>query len=52
MQGSGWDGSSVINRSATGFHFTADNYDGFEFVATTGGSNISATINVYGYNKG
>jgi hypothetical protein len=49
MQSSGWDGSVVINRSATGFHFSALAYDGFELSAS---SNITATISVYGYNKG
>ena len=52
MQSSGWDGSSVINRSANGFHFVGSAYDGFELLSTTGGANITATISVYGYNKG
>jgi hypothetical protein len=52
MQSSGWDGTSVINRSATGFHFVGSAYNGFELSASTGGSNITATISVYGYNKG
>jgi hypothetical protein len=52
MQSSGWDGTSVINRSATGFHFVGSAYNGFELSASTGGSNITSTISVYGYNKG
>jgi hypothetical protein len=52
MQSSGWDGTSVINRSANGFHFVGSAYDGFELLSTTGGANITATISVYGYNKG
>ena len=49
MQGSGWDGSSVINRSSTGFHFVGNSFDGFELFSTTGGADITATISVYGY---
>jgi hypothetical protein len=49
MQSSGWDGSTVINRSANGFHDSAVSYNGFELSAS---SNITATIQVFGYNKG
>lgn len=49
MQSSGWDGSFVTNRSATGMHAQVVSYDGFDLSAAT---NITATISVYGYNKG
>jgi hypothetical protein len=46
MQSSAWDGSQTNNRSATGFHDQPTSYNGFELSA---GSNITATISVYGY---
>jgi hypothetical protein len=48
MRSSAWDSTSVVNRSATGFHDLSTSYDGFELSA---GSNITATITVYGYRK-
>ena len=48
MQSSAWDGSNVVNRSATGLHDQSVSYDGFELSA---GSSIYATITVYGYRK-
>ena len=48
MQSSAWDGTNVVNRSATGFHGESTSWDGFELSA---GSNITATISVYGYRK-
>jgi hypothetical protein len=52
MTSSGWDTNFVTNRSATGFHAQTVSYDGFELLSTTAGANITATISVYGYNKG
>jgi hypothetical protein len=52
MQSSGFDLTNVTNRSATGMHAQVVSYDGFELLSTTGGANITATISVYGYNKG
>jgi hypothetical protein len=49
MQSSGWDGSNVTNRSATGMHAQVVSYDGFDLSA---GTDITATISVYGYNEG
>jgi hypothetical protein len=46
---SGWGGSNIRHRRTTGFHDAAVSYDGFELNA---GTNITATISVYGYNKG
>ena len=48
MQASAWDAATVVNRSATGFHDVSTSYNGFELSA---GSNITATISVYGYRK-
>ena len=45
---SGW-GANIRQRQTTGFHDAAISYDGFELTAP---SNITATISVYGYNKG
>lgn len=47
MNGGGWSGTFIRYRSAVGFHDVPTSYDGFQLIA---GSNITATINVYGYN--
>ena len=49
MNSGGWNGSTIRNRSGIGFHDVATPYDGFDLTAS---GNISATISVYGYNKG
>jgi len=46
---SGWGGTNTRQRRTTGFHDHAISYDGFQLTAP---SNITATISVYGYNKG
>jgi hypothetical protein len=49
VNGGGWSGSQVRYRSAVGFQGESISFDGFQLNAS---SNISATITVYGYNKG
>jgi hypothetical protein len=48
LQSSGWDGTNIANRSATGYHSLATAYDGIEFL---GSSAITATITVFGYRQ-
>jgi hypothetical protein len=49
MNSEAWSGTTIRYRSGVGFHDSGNAFDGFELVAS---SNITATISVYGYNKG